>query len=386
MRIGIDASNVGGGGGITHLKEILMHYNNVRFEHEISTITVYSSQKVLDALPVFKGLIKKTFPELNSGLIKRVVFQITKYDKYIFEECDVLFSVTGDYIGKFMPVVGMSRNMLLYERDVWKEIGQPKEIIRFWLNYYKQKKSFSNSSGIIFISNYAKEYVKKYINLHGKEIKTINHGVSVRFLNSLKLHQHISNYSSKNPFKLAYVSPVHVYKHQWNVVKAVSILRKEGFPIELQIIGNIIFQPAGKKLLNTISEVDPERNFIKYKGYVSYDEIDKIYNDANGLIFASTCENMPNTLIECMSSGTVIACSHKQPMPEFLKDNGYYFDAKNVLSIVDALREMLNNPSKNYFFAKNNLEEVKKYNWTDTSLKTFEFLIEVFNNHKSCVE
>ena len=37
-------------------------------------------------------------------------------------------------------------------------------------------------------------------------------------------------------------------------------------------------------------------------------------------IFASTCENMPNILIEGMSSGLPILCSNYLPMPEFLKD------------------------------------------------------------------
>ena len=32
MRIGIDASNVGGGGGTTHLKEVLLHFNEEKYK------------------------------------------------------------------------------------------------------------------------------------------------------------------------------------------------------------------------------------------------------------------------------------------------------------------------------------------------------------------
>ena len=177
MHIGIDASNVGGGGGITHLKEILLHYNQEKYKDTITSIIVFASQKVLNEIKSFEKLNKVTFPELNHGLFARVIFQITKYDKEIKSRCDILLSITGDYIGKFKPLVGMSRNMLLYERAVWLEIKQPKEVIRFWLNFQKQKISFKNSQGIIFISNYAKEYVKNILNLEGKECKVIHHGV-----------------------------------------------------------------------------------------------------------------------------------------------------------------------------------------------------------------
>ncbi|MDI9308959.1 MAG: glycosyltransferase family 1 protein [Limnohabitans sp.] len=379
IRIGIDATNVGGGGGITHLKEIISHYDKNKFEDKIESITIFASKKVLDSVPELSNLNKITFPELNKGLLSRVIFQLTKYDKYIYKTCDVLLSITGDYVGKFKPVVGMSRNMLLYERDIWKEIKQPKEVIRFWLNFQKQKKSFANSKGIIFISQYAQNYVSKQLNLTGKDISIIHHGVSNRFAGEVKKHKNISEYSLENPYKLLYVSPVHVYKHQWNVIEAVGLLRKKGFPIELQLIGNIIFKPSGDKLKKAIQEVDSKQEFIKYFGYVDYNEIDMFYKQADGLIFASTCENMPNTLIECMSSGVAIACSDKQPMPEFLKENGYYFNSYDVNSICEAIKKMITHPKENDILALKNLEEAKKYNWSETSRKTFEFLVNTYS-------
>lgn len=380
MILGIDASNVGGGGGITHLKEILLHFNEEKYKDSITSIIVFASQKVLNEIKSFEKLNKVTFPELNTGLLTRIIFQLTKYDKEIKLRCDFLFSITGDYVGNFKPLVGMSRNMLLYERAIWLEIMQPKEVIRFWLNFQKQRRSFKNSQGIIFISKYAKEYVNNTINLEGKATEVINHGVSQRFSNPLKKHKLISEFTLENPYKFIYVSPIHVYKHQWNVVRAVANIRSLGYPVELHLIGNVSFAPAGEKLAKTIREVDPNNLFIKNHGHVKYDEIDKYYKQSNGIVFASTCENMPNTLIESMASGTPIACSNKEPMPEFLKNNGYFFDSYNVNSIQAALQKLLLNVGNNDIMANNNLEEVKKYNWEKTSEKTFDFLIKIYNS------
>lgn len=381
MIIGIDASNIGGGGGITHLKEILLAYNSELFQNKIDAIVVFSSQHVLNELPDIEILRKVTFKKLNKGLLQRVLFQLTQYDKEIRKRCDILFSVTGDYIGNFKPVVGMSRNMLLYERDIWKEIKQPKEVIRFWLNYKKQQRSFKNSDGVIFISNYAKKYINNIFNLEGKTIDVINHGVSQRFSNPLKKHKLISEFTLESPFKFIYVSSIHVYKHQWNVVKAVANIRSLGYPVELHLIGSVIFAAAGEKLAKTINEVDPSKKFIKNHGHVKYDMIDSYYKESNGIVFASTCENMPNTLIESMASGTPIACSNKEPMPEFLKNKGYYFDSYDVDSIQSALEKLMFNVGNNDMMVTENLEEVKKYNWKKTSEKTFDFLINSYNSN-----
>lgn len=379
MRIGIDATNIGAGGGITHLKELLLSFNENEYKGLITSITVFGSDKTLNEIDNFVVLSKVTFPELNKGLLSRVFFQLTKFDRQIRSRCDLLFSLTGDYIGNFKPLVGMSQNMLLYERDIWKDIKQPKEIIRFWINFKKQKRCFNNAAGIIFISQYAQNYISNKINIVGKEISIIHHGISPRFAGIVKKQKDISEYTIQSPFKFLYVSTVHIYKHQWSVVKAIADLRLKGYPVELTLIGEVIFQRAGNLLKDSINQTDPSGEFINYKGHISYSEIEKEYASADGIIFASTCENMPNILIESMASGVPIACSDKQPMPEFLKKNGIYFNSKNIRSIQDAIEKLILNKQIREEMANKNLEEVCKYSWKTASEQTFKFLIQIYN-------
>lgn len=384
MRIGIDASNIGGGGGITHLKELLNHIDDIETLYGIKEIIVFSSDKVLRQITPNKKLTKVTFHQFNTGLLDRVIFQVKHYDKEIAARCDILLSITGDYVGTFQPLIGMSRNMLLYERDVWKEIKQPKEIIRFWLNFQKQKRCFKNASGIIFISDFAKKYVNDVLDISSKtEQQKISHGVSARFNGIVRTQEHILKYSQNNPFNFLYVSPIHVYKNQWRVVKAVAQLREKGYPVTLTLIGGVIFEPEGKLLEKTIRQVDPNSEFITFRGHVSYDKIDQYYKNAQGLIFASNCENMPNTLMESMASGVPIICSNKEPMPEFLKDGGFYFNPKSTDSIESTLKEFLIEPEKRNEMAQKNLTEIKNYNWEKTAKQTFDFISKIFKNENS---
>ncbi len=373
MNILIDATNIGGGGGITHLKEIIKAYD-LEFP-----VTLIAQEKILNQLADYSFLIKTNHKMLNKTLFHRLFFQLFLIDKFIPKDA-IVFSVTGDFLGKHKPVVSMSQNMLLYERDVWKEIKQPKEIFRFWLNFHKQKIAFKNSDGLIFISNYAKNYISTQLNLKGKQMTVIHHGISARFVNHMTLQKPITYYSYNNPFKLIYVSTVHVYKHQWNVVKAVGILREKGFPVSLNLVGGVIFEPAGKKLKETIKLIDPRNEFIYDHGHLPYSEIDDIYKRSDGIVFASTCENMPNILIESMASGKPIACSKKQPMPEFIKENAFFFDASDVNSIATSIATMLLELNKRERFVQNNLQEVTQYNWEKASKETFSFITQIFNS------
>ena len=81
MRVGIDTSNIGGGGGVTHLIEILENFDIDYFKSDISKIIIFSSSRVLDKLPNNKFIEKVSFPHLDQGLLKRVYFQLTKYDE-----------------------------------------------------------------------------------------------------------------------------------------------------------------------------------------------------------------------------------------------------------------------------------------------------------------
>lgn len=382
MKLGIDATNIGEGGGVTHLKEILKAFPNLEKTFPIEEVIVFSSQKVLDEIDDYKSISKITFPMLNQGLLQRVRFQMSYFDVEIKKRCDILFSLTGDYIGKFKPVVGMSQNMLLYERDIWREIKNPKEILRFWLNFKKQQRCFKNALGIIFLSKYAREYANSVLPISLKKQEIIHHGISPKFKGEVAVQNDLSEYSFKKPFNFLYVSTIHVYKNQWNVVRAISNLRKKGYPVTITLVGGVIFQPAGKLLQKTIEELDPEKQFVKNKGHIPYSQIAEEYKKASGIIFASNCENMPNILMESMASGVPIICSNKEPMPEFLKENGFYFNPKDVLSLEKTIVSFLSKPNEREIMAQNNLKEITNYSWEKTAMETFSFLSEVYLNQK----
>ena len=370
--IAIDATSIVNTGGFTHLYHLIKNFDSSSHP-DIGKIIVYSSQSVLDKLPNHQLISKYSHFFLNKGKLFRLFFQFFILDFSLKKNrINILLSTTGDYTGNFKPYVGISQNMLLYEKDFWKQIRGLKEKAKLIINYNRQKKCFKEASGIIFISNYAKNYITNELKINKVPSKVINHGISSLFINqkSNKI-QKIKN--RENTLKLIYVSTVHVYKNQWNVIDAIYKLRQSGIKVTLTLIGPIIYPPSGKKMFSKMSERDPQGEFIKYIPHVPHEELPLYYSSHDAIIFASTCENMPNILIESMASGLPIVCSDKQPMPEFLKQGGYYFNANSVDSIRQSINYLIedNDILKKI---KQNLKEVRKLKWAETSKKTFNFI------------
>lgn len=383
ISIGIDATSIVDGGGFTHLKELIENYLKQKANYQL---IVYASKNVLNQLSNHPKLSKHNFSFLNKSRLHRLFFQIFLFDKILKSECDIFLSVTGDYIGDFRPYIAMSQNMMLYEREFWREIKSIKEKSKFYFNFKRQKKCFENAEGIIFLSQYAKNYISSSLKIENKNTSIIHHGISPKFLNQ-KFHlKSIKDYSMNNPFRFLYVSTVHVYKNQWNVVEAISKLRQKGYPVALTLIGNVIYEPSGDRLTKVINQLDPDNQFINHILYIPHDEIVDKYSNHDGIIFASTCENMPNILLESMASGKPIACSNKQPMPEFLKDGGFYFNAKSVNSIFETLENLLNSFKKFKKLNKLNIQELKNYNWEETSTKTIGFIEKSYLNYRNASE
>ena len=124
-------------------------------------------------------------------------------------------------------------------------------------------------------------------------------------------------------------------------------------------------------------------SFVKITGFVNQDKLPTLLKKTDIFVFASSCENMPNTLIEAMSSGVPIACSNKGPMPEVLKKGGVYFDPENPKSIAIAIKKLIKNKKFRLKISKESVELSKKYSWKICSEKTLTFLYKVVKKFKS---
>ena len=381
MIIGIDAANIRGGGGITHLAELLRVADPQT--HGFSKIVVWSGALTLSYFDNRPWLQKAHQPLLDKNLFYRLFWQKFRLPKVIQEaKCDILFVPGGSYFGNFQPFVTMNHNLLPFDRQETARYGLAWQRLRNFLLRHSQSKTFKKANGLIFLTHFAKNAVMNVVEGISCKASVIPHGVDNRFFLPPRKQVAIKDYSSQTPFRILYVSLVDVYKHQWHVVEAIGLLKKTGLPIKLDMVGPS-HPPALKRLRKTMKQVDPGGKFVQYLGPVPYNDLPKQLAATDLFLFASSCETISITLLEGMASGLSIACSDRGPLPEVLGEAGVYFDPENPQDIARSVRQLVESHSLRTEMARAAFERVQKYSWNSCSTNTFKFLSEILKNHRA---
>jgi glycosyltransferase involved in cell wall biosynthesis len=377
MKIVIDATNLRDGGGVTHLTQIL----NVIDESNISfqSIIILGCKRTLSLIDEKSYIKKVNKAAFEQNYIIRIIWLFTRFDIFLRQvEADLLFAPGGIFFSTFRPVVAMSRNSLPLELNEARRYGISFTYIRLLFLRYMQRQSFLKSDGFIFLTEYARNAFIKHgwLNLEKQRprISVIPHGVAP-ILNSSNNHVILkTNFNSNNPFRIIYVSIIDLYKHQDKVALAIEKLNNDGFFVEINFVGPY-YRPALNHFNNVIKEMSDEVKMrIKYHGTLNRIEQSILYNKMDCFLFASTCENMPNILLEGMSSGLPIVCSNRGPMPEILKTAGEYFNPESVQSICDAVIKLYNSFDLRYKLSNESIQLSRNYSWERCANKTFKFL------------
>ncbi|MDP4837334.1 MAG: glycosyltransferase family 4 protein [Burkholderiales bacterium] len=374
ITIGIDAANIRRGGGLTHLIELLE--SSRPLDLGIDRVVVWGGRHTLNALDDRSWLDKRNPSALNAGLLQRTLWQCFCLSQAARDAgCDVLFVPGGSYVGNFHPVVSMSQNLLPFEFGELKRYNWSFMTIKLLLLRLIQSFSYRNVDGLIFLTEYAHLVVLKVTgSLHAK-IATIPHGLNPRFTQPPKPQRAIGDYDASNPYRVLYVSIIDQYKHQWHVVEAIAALRERGFPVVLHLIGPA-YAPALKRLNRAIARHEGAKSWIYYHGSIPFDELHFYYARADLGLFASSCENMPNILLETMASGLPVACSNRGPMPEVLAAAGIYFDPESPEDIACAVQKLIESPDLRNALSQEGYCHAQQYSWKCCADKTFKFLIE----------
>ena len=375
MIVGIDASNLRAGGGVTHLVELLRACDPQA--SGFSRVIVWGGHSTLSQLEARSWLESRPLAVLDRGLTHRLLWQRFTLGKLArAAACDVLFVPGGSYSGEFRPIVTMSRNLLPFEWRELRRFGWSFMTLKLCLLRFSQSRTLRRADGVIFLTDFAYRVLMSVLGLTKGETVIIPHGINNRFARLPRAQVPIDRYTLGQPLRLLYVSIIDVYKHQWCVVEAMAQLRAQGLPVVIELVGPA-YLPALRKLENAMARWDPRGEFITYSGALSHALLHEKYAAADICVFASSCENMPNILLEGMASGLPIACSRRGPMPEVLGDAGVYFDPESPADIAAALRRLIDSPSLRAELAQRSYERVHMFSWSRCAGETFGFLASV---------
>ena len=371
MILGIDASRNRSGGARAHLIGILTECSQVK--HGINIIHVWAFRSLLAQLPDYPWLIKHNPIALEQSLFKQLVWQATELAGEVkLAGCDILFTTDASTLCRFKPMVVLSQDMLSYEPGVMRYFGYGLARLRLLVILVLQNVAFRRAAGVIFLTRYAAKVIQQSCGAL-PFFAYIPHGVDAAF----KQTQAATSWpeAGGHPIRCIYVSNTEMYKHQWVVVEAIALLRKRGHNLSLSLVGGGK-GPAQKLLQDAIAVSDAEGVFVERLEFLPHPVLPALLVEADLFVFASSCENMPVTLVEAMAVGLPIACSNRGPMPDVLADGGVYFNPEDSESIAVAIEQIIQSPALRLAIAQRAKTLSQQYTWKRCADETWAFVVQ----------
>jgi glycosyltransferase involved in cell wall biosynthesis len=355
------------GGGQTYLKHLLAFLP----EHLDLDILVYAPVSL--ALPIDKRIRRGTTSWPTANPLLRAVWEKIALPIILMRERANLLFCPGGLVSTNAPTgcqtVTMFRNMTPFDELALREVPFGLQRMRLRILKRLMLRSMRQADLTIFISSFARCLIESRIKVRSAE--TIPHGISAAFRTNGKTMARPGQLPQSK--YLLYVSKFDTYKHQIEVVQGFARL-----PLELRkhfvlvLIGET--NPASLAQIDALlREFDIEKKVMLF-GAIPYSELPAYYHHAAAILFASSCENCPNILLESLASGRPVLSSNVMPMPEFGGQGIEYFSPFDPGDIANALVRVLTNPVHAEQVATAALLESRKFDWSVTAIRTWEVL------------
>lgn len=378
MNLAINALSSRQGGGQVYLSNLL------RYAEDYPQVKTY----VLTT-PEFANLYK--FPTVEVieckvsswDILSRIIWEKFQLPRLLEKlQTDLVFCPGG--IINFTPPKGCKtavtfQNMMIFDKINRSKYQLELQRMRLALLEKASKNSFRKADLIIFLTNHAKKVINQEVPDRKGNWAVIPHGLERRFRTSCKNDMPRCEAIANGEY-LLYVSVIDTFKAHIEVLKAYHILTGKRNTKEKLVFVGPSYKKYERQLRSEIRKLNLQNKVI-ISGAVSYSDMPSVYHYAKAHIFASTCENCPNIVIESLGSGKALFLSNIAPMPEIAQKAAFYFNPYKPYQLAKLLLSCLDNENLLNEYGKKAYEQSFKYDWQVTAEKTFGAFFNLFDSN-----
>ncbi len=373
-RIAINAIPLLLGGGQTHLVNLLKRAD----EFPDMKIYVLSPPQSADLYSI-PGIDVITCNVPMNNILQRALWEKRRIPKILEElQADLVFCPGG--IINFRPPENCStaaafQNMLIFDSASRRKYPFGFRRARLSVLEKISRRTFTKADMVIFLSEFAKETIdNKLPNRKGLSV-VIPHGLDDSFRTAGRKDIPRSGFIPDGEY-LLYVSYLHAIKTQLEIVRAFQVLCRERRTGEKLLLVGAETEPYSSAVRKEIKNLGLKDRVI-ITGQIPYNELPSVYHHAKAHIYASSCENCPNIVLESLGSGRPIFLSSKGPMPELAGDAAVYFDPFNPDELAGLLLKHLDDQQWMNEMGEKAYDKSFSYDWEQASRKTFNSIREV---------
>lgn len=231
--------------------------------------------------------------------------------------------------------------------------------------------NIKKAQAIITPTHYWKTALIELYRLKPETVYVTYEGVDIRFQKStLEPKKTLTKYELTQPF-VVYTGNLYPHKNVDTLIKAVDYFNQNhDHQLSLAIIcGRSQFD---KRL--------PQKEFIKYLGFVPDEDMISLYSQALCLVQPSFIEGFGLTGLEAMSVGTPVISSSATCLPEVYQDAALYFDPYSFVDLSDKINSLIKDKSLRNTLIDEGYKQVKLYSWRKTAQETLKVYESVFKS------
>ncbi len=186
-------------------------------------------------------------------------------------------------------------------------------------------------------------------------------------------------YTKAIPFQFVYIGRLVFYKNIEVAIEAISIAKKKFPEINLVIAGD---GPHRKNLERLVNDLCVQQN-VKFAGYVSDQEKEKILANSQALVFPSLCEGFGIVVLEAFSQKKPVLVSNIHPLSDIVTNGitGFVLDPNDENQWAKALTDIIENPQKSQNMGDMARQELeKKFSFKNMKQGILEMYSDITNS------
>lgn len=378
MKVAIKATHITRGGGLVHLNKLIEWFSRISPESKFIVLGKSGQEKLFVKAPEnFEYRFYKA-PSLN--LFAQVFWERYKLASIVKEiGCDLLFE-PGNYGARSVhcPKVTLIHNIAPFDNQYIKK-ENPYQKIR--LKFLKKATigSMKSSQGVIYLSEYCRDFYSGYIDTSRQKTAAIFHGrpESVETVNDADVLQ---RYGVEGEYILS-VSHIYRYKKIKEMVQGYLHALGANPDLPPLYIAGSSYDTEYVEQIERMIKKQSGGDSVYFLGMVPEADLQVLYRNCRAFLFASALETCSIILIEAMTHGCAIVCSNRGAIPEVTGGAALYFDPEDIVDCASKIRAVIEDEELNLFLRSKSQKRSESFSWRKTAEETLHFFDKVLSAH-----
>ena len=227
------------------------------------------------------------------------------------------------------------------------------------------KRAAGNSDLIIAVSHYTANQVHERLNVPASRIRVVPHGV----------HQLSLDLPIQRENVILFVGTLQLRK---NVIRLLEAFEEGYCPGWKLILSGAPGGYGGPEIAERINS-SRYRDKIEVTGYVSREELERLYSRSSIFAFPSLDEGFGIPVLEAMAHGVPVLTSNRPALAEIAADAAVLVDPFDTGAIAKHLKQLMQNPEWREQLREKGITQARQFTWARTVRETYAVYKELLN-------